>query len=50
MSKLNWVEKYLLSVEKPNGERRLRNWDKWEDNIKIDLRERSCDTKWFELA
>jgi hypothetical protein len=38
-------------VGKPEGRRPLRRpRDKWEDNIKIDLREVEWDTDWFDLA
>jgi hypothetical protein len=43
---------YRVLVEEPKGKRPLgRHWHKWEDNIKMDLREVGCwCMDWIELA
>jgi hypothetical protein len=43
---------YKILVGKPEGERPLGiSWRRWEDNIKIDLKETGCDgVDWTNLA
>jgi hypothetical protein len=43
---------YKVLVEKPEGRRQLgRPWHRWEDNIRMDLREVGCAcVDWMELA
>ena len=43
---------YRVSVGKPEGKRPLgRSRRRWEDNIKMDLREVGCDPgEWISLA
>ena len=43
---------YRVLVEKPEGERPLRRpRRKWENNIKMDLRDLGCDAgDWINLA
>ena len=43
---------YRVLVEKPEGKRPLRRpRRRWEDNIKMDLREVDCDPgEWIDLA
>ena len=43
---------YRVLVGKPEGKRPLgRPWRRWEDNIKVDLREVGCDPgEWIDLA
>ena len=43
---------YRVLVERPEGKRSLRRpRRRWEDNIKIDLKEMCCnDRNWIDLA
>ena len=52
MGKRRGIYKYRVLVGKPEGKRPLgRNWHRWEDNIKMDLREvEYMDMDWIELA
>jgi hypothetical protein len=62
LRRMRWVEYvacmgeirglYRVLVEKPWGKRQHGgHWRRWEDNIKIDLREVGCrDMDWIELA
>ena len=46
------VNVYIILVGKPEGKRPLgRPRSRWEDNIKMDLREMGCDAgDWIDLA
>ena len=52
MGKRRGIYKYRVLVGKPEGKRPLgRNWRRWEDNLKMDLREvEYMDMDWIELA
>ena len=43
---------YRISVGKPEGKRPLgRSWSRWEDNIKVNLKEMGCEgMDWIDLA
>jgi hypothetical protein len=43
---------YRILVGKPEGKRQLgRHRPRWDDNIKMDLKEVGCESMdWFELA
>ena len=46
-----WRGVHRVLVGKPEGRRPLgRPWRRWDDNIKMDLREVACgDREWIEL-